>query len=72
MSTYLGRFVIPTTHEEMVQDDPYACQGQLGFTAGNISSHGEDGGSGVTLFPARRISTHNPKGVVPVNTKGKS
>ncbi len=71
IANYEDRFVIPTAHEEMVQDDPYAFQGQVGFTAGNISSHGEDGGSGVTLFPARRISTHNPKGVVPVDTKGK-
>ena len=60
MYRYLGianwedRFVIPTSHEEMRHEDPYGLQGYSGFTGGNISSHGEEGGKGFSLFPAPR------------------
>ncbi|MCU7853629.1 MAG: nitrate reductase subunit beta [Candidatus Thiodiazotropha sp. (ex Monitilora ramsayi)] len=63
IANYDDRFVIPTAHEEMVQEDPYAFQGQNGFAAGNISAQGGDGGQGVTLFPAPRKRTHTPQGV---------
>ena len=65
IANYEDRFVIPTAHEELAQEDPYAFQGQMGFTAGNISSHGEGSGEGFTLFPARRTSTQVPMGIVP-------
>jgi nitrate reductase beta subunit len=38
----------------MRHEDPYGFQGYSGFTGGNISSHGEEGGKGFSLFPAPR------------------
>ncbi len=40
IANYGDRFVIPTAHEELVQEDPYAFQGQNGFGPGNTSSQG--------------------------------
>ncbi len=63
IANYNDRFVIPTGHEELAHEDPYAFQGQNGFSAGNTSSHGNDGGKGFTLFPTPRKKTHTPPGV---------
>ncbi len=61
IANYEDRFVIPTSHEEMRHEDPYGFQGQNGFSGGNSSSQGPDGGTGFTLFPAPR-----KKAVIPV------
>ncbi len=63
IANYNDRFVIPTGHEELAHEDPYALQGQNGFSAGNISSQGNDAGKGFTLFPTPRKKTHTPPGV---------
>jgi nitrate reductase beta subunit len=65
IANFEDRFVIPTTHEEMAQEDPYAFQGQSGFTPGNISSQGATGGREFSLFPTPRKRTYTPQGVVP-------
>lgn len=65
LADYGDRFVIPTAHEEMVQEDPYAFQGQNGFGPGNASSQGSDAGTGFTLFPTPRKRTYTPQGVMP-------
>jgi nitrate reductase beta subunit len=65
IANYADRFVIPTSHDEMRIDDPYALQGQNGISPGNISSHGMDAGRGFTLFPAPRRATVTPMGIVP-------
>ncbi len=65
IANYEDRFVIPTAHEEMVQEDPYAFQGQNGFGPGNTSSHGSEAGQGFTLFPSPRKRTHTPQGIQP-------
>jgi len=65
IANYEDRFVIPTAHEELVQEDPYAFQGQDGFTAGNFSSQGGVGGMRVSLFPAPRKRTYTPPGTQP-------
>ncbi len=65
IANYEDRFVIPTAHQEMSQEDPYAFQGQNGFAAGNISSQGRDSGQGFTLFPTPRKRTYTPQGVQP-------
>jgi nitrate reductase beta subunit len=72
IANYEDRFVIPTSHEELRQDDPYAFQGQNGFAPGNISSHGSDSGRGVTLFPVPRKATHTPTVIVAPPTLNKS
>jgi nitrate reductase beta subunit len=59
---YDDRFVIPSGHEEYQQEDIYAHQGQVGFTLGNNSSQG---GSGTSLFPARRTTSQVPITFVP-------
>ena len=61
LANYEDRFVIPTSHEEMRLEDPYGFQGQNGFSGGNTSSHGLDGGKGFSLFPTPR-----KKAVIPV------
>ncbi|MBC8493907.1 MAG: nitrate reductase subunit beta [bacterium] len=61
IANYEDRFVIPTSHEEMRHEDPYGFQGQNGFSGGNTSSHGPDGGKGFSLFPSSR-----KKSVIPV------
>ena len=63
IANYEDRFVIPTAHEEMVQEDPYAFQGQNGFTPGNMSSHGSNAGEKLTLFPTPRKRTYTPPGI---------
>lgn len=72
IANYEDRFVIPTSHEELRQDDPYAFQGQNGFAPGNISSHGTDSGRGMTLFPVPRKATHTPTVIVAPPTLNKS
>jgi nitrate reductase beta subunit len=51
IANYEDRFVIPTSHEELHQDDPYAFQGQNGFSFGN---EGCSISSNATLFPEPR------------------
>ena len=70
IANYEDRFVIPTAHQEMSQEDPYAFQGQIGFSAGNISSQGRDSGQGFTLFPTPRKRTYTPQGIQPRKKKG--
>ena len=65
IANYEDRFVIPTSHEELRQEDPYAFQGQNGFAAGNTSSNGYDASSGFTLFPSSRKKTVIPISIVP-------
>lgn len=66
IANYEDRFVVPTSNEELRQEDPYAFQGQNGFSAGNTSSHGYDAsGSGFTLFPSSRKKTVIPISIVP-------
>ncbi len=64
IANYEDRFVIPTSHEELRQEDPYGFQGQNGFSAGNISPHDDEGGAGMTLFPAPRKKTVTPMAIV--------
>jgi nitrate reductase beta subunit len=54
IANYEDRFVIPTGHAELTEDDYYGFQGQNGFTFGNDSSQGIRGNS---LFPERRKGT---------------
>ena len=54
IANYEDRFVIPTGHAELTEDDFYGFQGQNGFTFGNDSSAGISGNS---LFPERRKET---------------
>jgi len=56
IANYEDRFVIPTSHEELRHEDPYAFQGQNGFDAS---------GSGFTLFPSSRKKTVIPISIVP-------
>jgi nitrate reductase beta subunit len=63
IANYEDRFVIPTAHQEMQMDDPYAFQGQNGFMGGNVSSHGDEGGKGFSLFPAKREHTFTPQDI---------
>ncbi len=64
IANYEDRFVIPTSHEEIRNDDPYGFQGQNGFSGGNTSSHGErPGQDDLTLFPAPRKRTVTPMGI---------
>jgi nitrate reductase beta subunit len=65
IANYEDRFVIPTAHEEMTQEDPYAFQGQNGFSLGNTTSPGGEGGKGFTLFPTPRKRTYTPQGIQP-------
>ena len=60
IANYEDRFVIPTSHEEMRHEDPYGFQGQNGFSGGNASSHGPDGGTGFSLFPSTRKKSFIP------------
>ncbi len=56
IANYEDRFVIPTSHEELRQQDFYSFQGQNGFTFGN------DGCSispNASLFPDRRKKTED-------------
>jgi nitrate reductase beta subunit len=62
LAHYDDRFVIPTGHEEYLQEDIYAHQGQIGFTLGNDSSAGI---SKTSLFPERRTSSTVPVSFVP-------
>jgi nitrate reductase beta subunit len=65
IANYDDRFVIPTAHEELVHEDPYAFQGQNGFGPGNTSSAGPDGGKGFSLFPSPRKRTYTPQDAQP-------
>ncbi|VAX06541.1 Respiratory nitrate reductase beta chain [hydrothermal vent metagenome] len=62
LAHYDDRFVIPTTHEEYLQEDIYAHQGQIGLTFGNNSSNGT---SETSLFPQRRTNSQVPVSFVP-------
>ena len=57
IANYEDRFVIPTGHEEYMQEDYYQFQGQNGFNPGNSSSEGMSGSS---LFPTRRQRSEVP------------
>jgi len=57
LANYEDRFVIPTGHEEYMQEDYYAFQGQTGFSAGNTSSTGIGESS---LFPTKRQRSQVP------------
>ena len=57
IANYEDRFVIPTGHEEYMQEDYYQFQGQNGYTPGNSSSTGISGSS---LFPTRRQRSEIP------------
>ena len=64
LANYEDRFVIPTSQDEIRQEDPYGFQGQNGFGAGNSSSYGEQPGQDdFTLFPAPRKRTVTPMGI---------
>ncbi len=63
IANYEDRFVIPTAHEEMKQEDPYAFQGQNGFSIGNTSSQGNS--KEFSLFPTRRTSSVTPMQYMP-------
>jgi len=66
IANFEDRFVIPTSHEEMMQEDPYAFQGQNGFSPGNVSAQAAAAsGKGFTLFPTPRKKTVTPQGIVP-------
>ncbi len=52
IGNYEDRFVIPTSNEELAQEDFHAFQGSNGFSFGNTGSCG--GGGRVSLFPERR------------------
>jgi len=69
IANYEDRFVIPTSHEEMRQEDPYAFQGQMGFGPGNSSAYGIDAGEGFSLFPTRRTRSEVPLTFVPPPSK---
>jgi nitrate reductase beta subunit len=71
IANFEDRFVIPTSHEEMMQEDPYAFQGQNGFSPGNISAQAAAGsGKGFSLFPTPRKKTVTPQGIVPRKKDG--
>jgi nitrate reductase beta subunit len=61
IANYEDRFVVPTSHEEIRHEDPYAFQGQNGFSPGNTSGQG---GEGFTLFPAQRKKAVTSMGIV--------
>jgi nitrate reductase beta subunit len=67
IANYEDRFVVPTGHEEYQQEDYYQFQGQNGFTPGNSSSTGIDGGG--SLFPSRRQKSAVPVEYVSPNRK---
>ena len=64
IANYEDRFVIPTAHEEMKQEDPYAFQGQNGIAFGNTSAPGGSSGD-FSLFPTRRTSSVTPMEYMP-------
>ncbi|NOQ65199.1 MAG: nitrate reductase subunit beta, partial [Methyloprofundus sp.] len=53
---YEDRFVIPTSHEELRQEDFHSFQGQNGFSFGNDGCSISDDAS---LFPDKRKKTHD-------------
>ncbi|MDH3974376.1 MAG: nitrate reductase subunit beta [Deltaproteobacteria bacterium] len=57
LGNYEDRFVVPTGHEEYMQEDYYAFQGQNGLTLGNSSSTGMGDSS---LFPTKRERSEVP------------
>jgi len=65
IANYEDRFVMPTSNDELRQADYYANQGQMGFSPGNVSSHGR---SGFSLFPTRRTGSSVPLDFVPPPT----
>ena len=56
MGSTLDRFVIPTSHEELRQEDFHTFQGQNGFTFGN---DGCSISSNASLFPDKRRKTED-------------
>jgi nitrate reductase beta subunit len=69
IANYEDRFVMPTSNDELRQADYYANQGQMGFSPGNVSSHGR---SGFSLFPTRRTGSSVPLDFVPPPTDKES
>jgi nitrate reductase beta subunit len=63
IANYEDRFVIPTGHAELTEEDYHAFQGQNGFTFGNSAS---DGVSKITLFPRRRKESMEPREPAPL------
>ncbi|QEP41753.1 nitrate reductase subunit beta [Ectothiorhodospiraceae bacterium BW-2] len=72
IANYDDRFVIPTSQQGQAPyiEDPYAFQGQNGFSAGNCSGHGDDGGTGLSLFPVKRESSFSPQDIQRKYRKG--
>ena len=62
IANYEDRFVIPTGHAELTEEDFYGFQGQNGFTFGNDASPGVSGDS---LFPERRKETVESRQLAP-------
>ena len=56
IANYEDRFVIPTSHEELRQEDFHTFQGQNGFTFGN---DGCSISSNASLFPDKRKKTED-------------
>lgn len=54
IANHEDRFVVPTSHAESSLDDPYAQQGQVGFSFGNAAGSGMNG---LGLFPHRRTGS---------------
>jgi len=66
LARYEDRFVVPTSAEETRLEDPYAAQGQLGFSFGNSSCDGCSGQpeGGASLFPTKRTNSLVPDSFV--------
>jgi nitrate reductase beta subunit len=69
IGNYEDRFVLPTSNDELRQEDYYAVQGNMGFSPGNTSA---DGRSDFSLFPRRRTDSVVPIDVVPPPRKKES
>lgn len=63
IANYEDRFVIPTGHAELTEEDYHGFQGQNGFTFGNNASAGV---SKITLFPRRRKESMEPREPAPL------
>lgn len=63
IANYEDRFVLPTSNEELRQEDYYAFQGNMGFSPGNL---GAQSSSGFSLFPQRRTQSEVPLDFAPL------
>ena len=70
IANYEDRFVIPTGHEELKQDDFYSFQGQNGFSFGN-DGNSESTQQGLSLFPEKRKASVDILKFVPNAGKSK-